>query len=116
MSTTFRSTNYPTLVFGTSEGRQRFIGGRLELEDEATVEAVAAFAEANPHYGITREDAPESAPETPEAPKRETVDEVIARVGDDKEAALEALEAEQDADEPRVTLIAKLEEILEAGE
>lgn len=111
--TIFRSTT-PSLAFYVGGRLVKFQGGKLEANEDQ-VEGVEAFAESHPHYGIERAD--EAGPEATETPQetaeRETVDEVIDRVGDDKAAAQEALEAEYDADEPRVTLINALEAVID---
>ena len=51
------------------------------------------------------------ADEAPAAAAEETVDEVLARVGDDPEAAAAALEAEQARSKPRTTLVTALQRI-----
>lgn len=50
--------------------------------------------------------------DTPPAANAGSVDEVLARVGEDPDQAAEALEAEQAASNPRSTLIAGLEAVL----
>ena len=56
-------------------------------------------------------------PPTPPEPQQDaanagTVDEVLARVGDDLDAAADALAAEQAASRPRSSLVAALEQIV----
>lgn len=55
-------------------------------------------------------DAPPAGDEVPDG----TVDEVLAWVGDDKAKAQQALDAEEDADKPRTTLVEALEAMVEA--
>lgn len=63
---TFRSTRYPALLFKTALGKKhKFVGGRLVVGGD-DIEAVSAFANARPDYGIElvrkdRVDPPESA-------------------------------------------------------
>lgn len=67
------------------------------------------------------EDPEDTGSETPagdedqqtEAPNDGTVPEVLENVGDDPEKAAEALEAEQSEEEPRKTLVEKLEPLAE---
>lgn len=110
--TTFRA-NTPSLAFYADGKLVKFAGGRLVAQEDQ-VEAVEAFAEANPHYGIEAVDESAEAEETSQEPaKRETVDEVIERVGDDPAAAQEALDAELASDDTRTTLVAALEAVIE---
>lgn len=57
--------------------------------------------------------APSAAPSGDEVPEG-TVDEVLAWVGDDKDRAQQALDAEEDSDKPRSTLVEALEALVEA--
>lgn len=59
-------------------------------------------------------DPPAPKVEAKPEPRALTVDDVLSMVGDDPDRARAALEAEQSAEKPRVTLVKALEEI--AGE
>ena len=109
---TFRA-NTPTLALYIDGKLVKFVAHQLEVEDDQA-EAVEDFAKMRPQYGIERVEEASEADQ--DAPKRETVDEVMERVGTDPDAAMEALVAEQDSDEPRTTLIAKLEAVIEAAD
>lgn len=60
---------------------------------------------------VTEKSADEG--EEDNAPNRGTVTEVLERVGEDKELAKEALEAEEASENPRSTLVDELETLLE---
>jgi hypothetical protein len=68
-------------------------------QDEETVRAQQAEAEA------------EAARAKAEEMAGSTVDQILAKVGDDPVLAAEALKAENDRAQPRVTLVAQLERI-----
>lgn len=59
--------------------------------------------------GTVEETEPDAA-----GPADGTIDEVLERVGEDHELAQAALDAEQAKDEPRKTLIGRLEKVLAA--
>lgn len=67
-----------------------------QLADEGMLEKVKAEKAADPDS------------------KPATVDDILAEVGDDKEKAAAALEAENASDKPRVSLVGKLQAVLDA--
>lgn len=50
-----------------------------------------------------------------QSPREPSIDKVLTDVGDDRDKAEAALEAEQAKPEPRKTLVAKLEAVIAAG-
>lgn len=95
----------------------------LKVKDSSGASVVAGFykggivSDVDPeslehHLNKGMLEVVEEVEETPEAPKEPTVDEVLADVGEDKEKAQAALDAEQAKEKPRATLVGKLESIL----
>jgi hypothetical protein len=97
---------------------------RSELVPEGDPEAAHLFASKGKrisradaiHYGLLEPDEQDEADEADEGAELvdAKIDEVLAEVGDDKEKARLALEAEQASGKPRKTLVAKLEELVAA--
>lgn len=88
-----------------------------EVPEEKTVEAQeypSNEAESQPEAETSgaSESEPEAAPDDEEVPEG-TVNATLEWVGDDKDRAQRALDKEKASDDPRVTLIRELEDILD---
>ena len=87
------------------------IGSEDDLVEAQAVEG----NDPNRPPGVAPQDVnPEGEPPAEEEEEPSRVDDIVAAVGDDKEAARAALEKEQATDSPRSTLVKKLEAIIEA--
>jgi len=112
MATSYRVVApYVTLKVKDTNGKDVIVGyydGAVVTDDQVDAESLKHHLDSGMVEKV--EDAPAEAPAEPKEP---TAKEILDEVGDDRDKAAAALEAEQaKGDKARSTLVAKLEAIV----